>query len=112
MAHEYDDYGRLRGFGQPGYYETRDPVLEPYPNEYHSSDSRDNNHRSSASRRRKADRQRTSTFDQHPAHKMSTTSLDSEGSEHVSPETIAAITERIKREGMSDFSRSRALSAC
>jgi hypothetical protein len=97
MAYEYDEYGRLRGNGEPAFFEPRDPILEHYPNEYYSSDSRDNNPR------RGGDRPRTSPLKQNRPQKMSTTSMDSDSSEHVSAETIAAITERIKQEGKSDL---------
>jgi hypothetical protein len=96
MAYVYDEYGRVRGNGEPAFFESRDPIPDHYPNEYYSSDSRDNH------LRRPDDRQRASPLKQNRAQKMSTTS-DSDGSEHVSAETIAAITERIKQEGKSDL---------
>ena len=98
MASEYDDYGRLRGNGDPALFDSRDPILDHHPEEYYTSRSRDN------IPRRPDDSHRASPLKQNRAQKMSTTSYDSDSSEHVSAETIAAITERIKKEGESQIS--------
>ncbi|EPE27303.1 hypothetical protein GLAREA_03218 [Glarea lozoyensis ATCC 20868] len=92
MAYEYDEYGRLRGNGESAFFEPSHPIPEHYPTTDYYSDSRDN------IPRRPDDRQRASPLKQNRAQKMSTTSMDSDSSEHVSAETIAAITERIKQE--------------
>jgi hypothetical protein len=104
MAYEYDEYGRLRGNGESAFFEPRDPIPEHYPTtDYYPSDSRDN------IPRRPDDRQRASPLKQNRPQKMSTTSMDSDSSEHVSAETIAAITERIKQEGKSEIPAAQSL---
>lgn len=89
----YAASGRLRGSGDPGYFESRDAF--PDCNTTYS-DPRDN-----PSSRRRDDRQRASPLN-HERMTSSTDRFEGGGKDGISPEVLAAITEqiteRVKRE--------------
>lgn len=85
----YDASGRLRGNGgDPGYFEARDTFPE-----YNTAYS-DSNHPS----RRRDERQRASPLN-HDRMTSSTDRFEGTGYDGVSPEVLAAITEKVTRDG-------------
>ncbi|CAG8983974.1 hypothetical protein HYALB_00008835 [Hymenoscyphus albidus] len=100
----YDAAGRLRGNGDPGYFESRDPyAFSDYNSAYPDDEPRDNN--PSSRRRDREDRSRASPL-HHDRITSSTDRFEGASMDGVSPEVIAAlreslteqITERVKKE--------------
>ncbi len=92
----YDAYGRpQRGNGDPGYFEP-DHAVPEYTN-YYSSEPRDEN---PAYRRREAASNMQRRFTPPPSDNTTTISDRTEpvSYEDVSPDLIATITERVKKE--------------